>query len=68
MLLFLNIWLLYWSKKIKTFGKILCISSLQKLNFVKNKVKEILNQKQLKTNPKIIVVTKTFPLNKITPS
>jgi len=42
-------------------------SSLQKLNLVKNKVSEIINQKQLKTNPKIIVVTKTFSLNIITP-
>jgi len=41
--------------------------SLQNLNFVKNKVNEIISQKQLKTNPKIIVVTKTFALNKITP-
>ena len=41
--------------------------SLQKLNFVKNKVKEIISQRQLQTDPKIIVVTKTFSLNKITP-
>ena len=41
--------------------------SVQKLNFVKNKVNEIIYQKQLKTDPKIIVVTKTFSLNKITP-
>ena len=41
--------------------------SLQKLNLVKNKVNEIIDQKQLKTNPQIIVVTKTFPLSKITP-
>ena len=41
--------------------------SLQKLNFVKNKVNEIINQRQLKIDPKIIVVTKTFSLNKITP-
>jgi len=40
---------------------------VQKLNLVKNKVKEILDKKQLKTIPEIIVVTKTFPLNKITP-
>ena len=38
---------------------------LQKLTLVKNKVNEIINQKQLKTNPKIIVVTKTFSLDKI---
>ena len=42
-------------------------TSLQKLTVVKNKVNEIIKQKQLKTNPKIIVVTKTFSLNKITP-
>ena len=41
--------------------------SLQKLNFVKNKVNEVISQRQLKTDPKIIVVTKTFSLNKITP-
>jgi len=41
--------------------------SLQKLNFVKNKVNEVISQRQLKTAPKIIVVTKTFSLNKITP-
>ena len=40
---------------------------LDKLNQVKNKVNEIISKKQLKTNPKIIVVTKTFPINKITP-
>jgi len=42
-------------------------ASLQKLNIVKNKVNEILDRKQLKTNPQIIVVTKTFPLSVITP-
>ena len=42
-------------------------TSLQKLTLVKNKVNEIIKQKQLKTNPKIIVVTKTFSLNQITP-
>ena len=41
--------------------------SIEKLNSVKNKVNEIVNQKQLKIAPKIIVVTKTFPLNKIIP-
>ena len=41
--------------------------SLQKLNLVKNKVNEIISQKQLKTKPQIIVVTKKFPLSKITP-
>ena len=40
---------------------------MQRLNFVKNKVKEIIDRKQLKTIPQIIAVTKSFPLNKITP-
>ena len=40
---------------------------VQKLNFVKNKVKEIIDKKQLKTIPQIIAVTKSFPLNKVTP-
>ena len=40
-------------------------SSLQKLTLVKNKVNEIINQKQLKTNPTIIVVSKTFSLEKV---
>ena len=42
-------------------------TALEKFNRVKNKVNEIVNKKQLKTYPKIIVVTKTFPLNKIMP-
>ena len=42
-------------------------TSLQKLTLVKNKVNEIIKQKQLKTNPTIIVVTKTFSLNQIIP-
>ena len=41
--------------------------SVQKLNLVKNKVKEIIDKKQLKTEPQIIAVTKTFSLNRITP-
>ena len=40
---------------------------MQRLNFVKIKIKEIINKKQLKTIPQIIAVTKSFPLNKITP-
>ena len=40
---------------------------VQRLNFVKNKIKEIIDRKQLKTIPQIIAVTKSFPLNKITP-
>ena len=39
----------------------------QKLALVKNKVNEIISEKQLKTNPKIIIVTKTFALDKISP-
>ena len=42
-------------------------SSLEKLTLVKNKVNQIVNKKQLKIDPKIIVVTKTFPLNIIAP-
>ena len=42
-------------------------SSLEKLTLVKNKVNQIVNEKLLKIDPKIIVVTKTFPLNNITP-
>ena len=41
--------------------------NLQKLTLVKNKVNEIIIKKQLKTNPTIIVVSKTFSLDKITP-
>tara|TARA_Y100000590_G_scaffold417538_1_gene517387 strand:- start:1591 stop:2256 length:666 start_codon:yes stop_codon:yes gene_type:complete len=41
--------------------------SVTKLNTVKNKVKEIIYEKQLKTEPKIIAVTKTFPIDKINP-
>tara|TARA_B100000686_G_scaffold313854_1_gene359500 strand:- start:1604 stop:2269 length:666 start_codon:yes stop_codon:yes gene_type:complete len=41
--------------------------SVTKLNTVKNKVKEIIYKKQLKTEPKIIAVTKTFPIDKINP-
>ena len=41
--------------------------SVQRLNVVKNKVKEIINRKQLKTAPQIIAVTKSFSLDKITP-
>ena len=42
-------------------------NNVKRLNFVKNKVKEILDKKQLKTSPQIIAVTKTFPLSQITP-
>jgi len=40
---------------------------LEQLNLIKNKVNDIINKKQLKTRTKIIVVTKTFSLNNITP-
>ena len=42
-------------------------TSLENLNLVKNKVNELIDKKQLKTNPKIIVVSKAFPLDKILP-
>lgn len=42
-------------------------TTLEKLSRVKNKVNEIISKKQLKTKPKIVVVTKAFPLNKIIP-
>ena len=40
-------------------------SALKQLNLIKNKVNDIINKKQLKTIPNIIVVTKTFSLDKI---
>ena len=42
-------------------------SSLQKLALLKNKVNEIISQKQLKTSPTIVVIAKTFSLEKIKP-
>ena len=42
-------------------------TSVQRLSFVKNKVREIIDRKQLKTVPQIIAVTKSFSLNKIFP-
>ena len=41
--------------------------TLQKLTSVKNKINDIIVKKLLKPNPKIIVVTKTFSLDKIIP-
>tara|TARA_Y100000590_G_scaffold323332_1_gene366230 strand:- start:2187 stop:2855 length:669 start_codon:yes stop_codon:yes gene_type:complete len=41
--------------------------ALQKLNLINNKVKEIVNGKQLKTNPQVIAISKTFTLNEILP-
>ena len=40
---------------------------MQQLRLVKDEVNEIIIKKQLQTRPKIIVVTKTFSINKITP-
>jgi hypothetical protein len=42
-------------------------SSLEQLTLIKNKVYDIVTKKQLKTVPKIIVVTKTFSLSKFLP-
>ena len=42
-------------------------TDVQRLNTVKNHVKEILDRKQLKIDPRIIAVTKTFPTRKIIP-
>tara|TARA_Y100000590_G_scaffold285403_1_gene321200 strand:+ start:1068 stop:1736 length:669 start_codon:yes stop_codon:yes gene_type:complete len=42
-------------------------NSLENLKLIQNKVNELVNKKQLKTDPKIIVVTKTFSLSKILP-
>ena len=41
--------------------------AIERLNSVKNEINEIIDKKQLKTSPKIIAVTKTFSLDKITP-
>ena len=40
---------------------------MQRLNSVKNQINELINKKQLKTNPKIIAITKTFSINEIAP-
>jgi len=42
-------------------------ANLKKLKFIQNKINEIINEKQLKTKPEIIVVTKTFPIENIIP-
>ena len=42
-------------------------TGLERLNLVKNKIKEIIQKKQLKTIPKIIAVSKTFPTSTIIP-
>ena len=41
--------------------------NVERLNIVKNKIKEIINRKQLKTIPQIVAVAKMFSLNEITP-
>ena len=41
--------------------------NLKQLNLVKNKIKEIIIKKQLQNDPKIVVVTKTFPIAEIVP-
>lgn len=42
-------------------------TSLQKLTLTSNKVKEIVKDKKLKTDPKIVIITKKFTSNKIMP-
>ena len=42
-------------------------STLKQLALIQNKINDIINKKQLKTKPKIVVVTKTFSLNSIIP-
>ena len=42
-------------------------ASVEKLNSVKKKINDIVIRKQLKTIPQIVVITKTFSLNEITP-
>ena len=42
-------------------------STLKQLAFIQNKINEIINRKQLKTKPEIVVVSKTFPLENIMP-
>ena len=41
--------------------------SLQRLTLIKDKVKEIIDRKQLKTTPQIVAVSKTFSLKEIIP-
>ena len=41
--------------------------NIKRLSVLNNKVKDIITKKQLKTNPQIIVVTKTFSMEKIIP-
>ena len=41
--------------------------SVENLTIIRNKISKLVNEKQLKTNPEIIAVTKTFSLDKILP-
>ena len=41
--------------------------SVKNLTIIRNKISKLVSEKQLKTNPEIIAVTKTFPLDKILP-
>ena len=41
--------------------------NLERLNLIKNKIKEIIEKKQLKNEPEIIAVSKTFQPNQILP-
>ena len=41
--------------------------SVEKLNIVRSKIKEIISKKQLKADPNIIAITKTFSIDKIMP-
>ena len=42
-------------------------TTLKQLEFVRNKINEIINRKQLKTKPEIIVVSKTFSTKDVMP-
>ena len=42
-------------------------TTLKQLEFVQNKINEIINRKQLKTKPEIIVVSKTFSIKDVMP-
>ena len=41
--------------------------NIEKLKFIKNKINVIIIEKQLKTKPQIIVITKTFPIDNVVP-
>ena len=42
-------------------------NSLNNLSLINNKISKVVINNQLKFNPKVIAVTKTFPLNNIIP-